>query len=84
MMASAVLRLRFQSRKILEIVYRALLVEAEKPATPRSKTDLKIDGNLMILDVKARDTAALRATLNAYLRWIASCIELIQTMEKLV
>ena len=83
MRARAVLRLRFPSKRISEIVYRALLVEVEKPATPRSKANLEIEGNLLILNIKARDTVALRATLNAYLRWISSCIELLQTMERL-
>ncbi|MEM1539598.1 MAG: KEOPS complex subunit Pcc1 [Candidatus Bathyarchaeia archaeon] len=83
MKAEAVLRLRIPSKRILEIVYTALMVEVERPATTRSRANLKIEGDLLILTVEAKDTVALRAALNAYLRWMYSCVKLLQTMEKL-
>ncbi|MCS7114357.1 MAG: KEOPS complex subunit Pcc1 [Nitrososphaerota archaeon] len=84
MRAKAILRIRASSKRISEIVCQSLLVEVKRPATTRSKADLKIKGNLMVLTVDAKDTVALRAALNAYLRWISSCIKLLHTIEKIV
>ncbi|MEM2987970.1 MAG: KEOPS complex subunit Pcc1 [Candidatus Bathyarchaeia archaeon] len=83
MKAKAVLRLKFPSKGSLEIVYRALMPEVEKPATTRSKASLKVDGDFLVLSVEAKDTVALRAALNAYLRWISACTTLLQTLERL-
>lgn len=84
MKAKAVLRLKFPSKESLEIVYGALMPEVEKPATTRSKASLKIEGDFLVLSVEARDTVALRAALNAYLRWISACTTLLRTLENLV
>jgi tRNA threonylcarbamoyladenosine modification (KEOPS) complex Pcc1 subunit len=84
MKAKAVLRLKFPSKGNLEIVYRALMPEVEKPATTRSKASLKIEGDFLVLSVEAKDTVALRAALNAYLRWISTCTTLLRTLENLV
>jgi tRNA threonylcarbamoyladenosine modification (KEOPS) complex Pcc1 subunit len=37
-----------------------------------------------VLSVDAEDSVALRATLNAYLRWMGSTINVMTLMEKLV
>ncbi len=83
MKAKAVLRLKFPSKESLEIAYRALMPEAEKPATARSKAYLSIHGDFLVLNVEAKDTVALRAALNAYLRWISACTRALQTLERL-
>lgn len=82
MKARAVIRLKLPS-KSLEIAYRALMPEVMKPATTRSRANLKIDGDFLVLNIEAKDTVALRATLNAYLRWISTCITLLQTLEQI-
>lgn len=81
MKAKAVARLKFPSEKQLEIVFRALEPEVEKPTTMRSRTRLKKDGALLVLNVEARDTVALRAALNAYLRWINSILSVLEVLE---
>jgi len=35
-----------------------------------------------VLKVEARDTVALRAALNAYLRWINSMVNVLEVLEK--
>jgi tRNA threonylcarbamoyladenosine modification (KEOPS) complex Pcc1 subunit len=82
MKAKAVVRLKFPSEKQLEIVFKALEPEVKKPTTMRSRTTLKKDGGLLVLNVEARDTVALRAALNAYLRWINSIISVLEVLEK--
>ncbi|MEM3617166.1 MAG: KEOPS complex subunit Pcc1 [Candidatus Bathyarchaeia archaeon] len=83
MRTNAVIRLKLPSKRDLEIVYRALMPETAKPATTRSKAKLKIKNTFLILSVEARDTVALRAALNAYLRWISAVCSVLSVFEKL-
>ncbi|MEM1588957.1 MAG: KEOPS complex subunit Pcc1 [Candidatus Bathyarchaeia archaeon] len=83
MKASAVVRLRVQPKEKLEVVYRALAPEAAKPATARSKAQLKVEGEHLVLIVEAKDTVALRAALNAYLRWISSLYDVLSVLNSI-
>jgi tRNA threonylcarbamoyladenosine modification (KEOPS) complex Pcc1 subunit len=42
---------------------------------------LEKDGLFLVLAVDAEDTVALRSTLNAYLRWINSTVNVIDVVE---
>ena len=81
-MSSAIVRLKFPSEERLEIVFKALKPEVDKPATMRSRAKLEKDNNFLVLKVEAGDTVALRAALNAYLRWISSVISVLEVLEK--
>jgi KEOPS complex subunit Pcc1 len=77
----AILRLNFSSEKHLEIVSNALKPEVDKPATMRSKAVLNKEGASLVLKVEAKDTVALRAALNSYLRWINSTANVLEFLE---
>ncbi len=79
--AKATIRLQFASQKQLTTVLNALSPEAKAPATHRAKVQLEKDGLTLILAVEAEDTVALRSTLNAYLHWIQSTINVIEAVE---
>jgi len=81
MKEKAIVRLKFPSEKHLEIVFKALEPEVKKPTTMRSRTSLEKDGTFLVLKVEARDTVALRAALNAYLRWINSTMNVLEVLE---
>lgn len=81
MKAYAKLRLKFQSKEELEVIFRALAPEAAKPATPRSRVSLTIDDSSLIVVIEAKDTTALRATINAYLRWIHSISKVLNALK---
>jgi len=82
MKAKAIVRVKFASKKDLDIVLKALQPEAKRSITMRSKTSLKENGKFLVLKVEARDTTALRAALNAYLRWINSTAAVLRVLEK--
>jgi tRNA threonylcarbamoyladenosine modification (KEOPS) complex Pcc1 subunit len=82
MKAKAVVRLKFPSKRQLDVVFEVLEPEVKKPVTMRSGTTLEKDGELLVLNVEARDTVALRAALNAYLRWISSIVSVLEVLEK--
>lgn len=83
MKANAVLRLKFPSERHLKIVCKALEPEVRKTPTMRSRAFLEKDDTFLILKIEAKDTVALRASVNAYLRWIDSMRNVLGVLEKL-
>jgi tRNA threonylcarbamoyladenosine modification (KEOPS) complex Pcc1 subunit len=83
MKAKAIVRLKFPSEKHLEIVFKALKPEAKKPATMRSRASLEKVDTFLVLKIEASDTVALRAAVNAYLRWISSIYSVCSTLDSL-
>ncbi|MEM3457962.1 MAG: KEOPS complex subunit Pcc1 [Candidatus Bathyarchaeia archaeon] len=81
MKAKATIRLKFPSEKHLEIVLKALEPEIRKSPTTRSQATFTRKKNLIILSVAAKDTVALRAAVNAYLRWINSTTNVLEILE---
>jgi KEOPS complex subunit Pcc1 len=79
--ARATVRLQFSSEKRLVALINALTPEINRQITSRSEVRLTCDSQVLVLDVEAKDTVALRATLNAYLRWINSTANVLETIE---
>ena len=82
MKAKATVRLKFSSEERLETIFKALEPEVRKSTTLRSRESLEKEDGFLVLRVEANDTVALRAALNAYLRWINSIIDALGVMEK--
>jgi len=80
MKAKATVRLQLSSEKHLAALINALKPETNRPATKRSKVLLTRDSQFLVLTVEASDTVALRAALNAYLRWINSVFSVLETL----
>jgi tRNA threonylcarbamoyladenosine modification (KEOPS) complex Pcc1 subunit len=79
--AKATIRLKLCSDKQLTTLLAALSPEANSPVTRRTHVTLEKDGLFLVLAVEAGDTVALRSTLNAYLRWINSAVNVIELVE---
>ncbi|MGD0451503.1 MAG: KEOPS complex subunit Pcc1 [Candidatus Bathyarchaeia archaeon] len=79
--AKATVLLKFNSKKQLTALLDALMPEACAPVTRRANVKLEKDGLFLLLTVEADDTVALRSTLNAYLRWINSAVNVIDVVE---
>ncbi len=50
-------------------LYRALLPESEVRLSDRSEVEVRLEGDELLIKIKARDISALRAALNSYLYW---------------
>ena len=81
MKANANIRFKFPSEKQLNIILEALAPET-KTLTTRSKATLNKEGDCLVLRVEANDTVALRAALNAYLRWVSSVFNVLTVLER--
>ena len=79
--AKAAVRLKLDSQKQLTTLLCALKTEVNAPVTRRANVKVEKDGLFLVLTVEAEDTVALRATLNAYLRWIGSTIKVMELFE---
>jgi len=83
MRANAVVRLDFPSEKHAEIVLCALAPETEVSVTSRSKVQVDRKGNRLTLSFETKDTSALRAAINSYLRFIHLAKSVTETIENL-
>lgn len=68
--AEARFELTFDSQEKADAVYNALKVETDVGPTDRAKVSLHLDENILGIDVRASDSASLRACVNTYSRWI--------------
>jgi tRNA threonylcarbamoyladenosine modification (KEOPS) complex Pcc1 subunit len=82
MKAKAVVRLPFKSEKQLTALVAALTPEVSRQIGVRSKVTLETDAQFLVLNVEAEDTVALRAALNAYLRWINSTVNVLESVDE--
>ena len=80
--ANATIRVKLPSEKQLTAFLDALYPEAKATVTRHATAKLEKDGLFLVLEVDAEDTVALRSTLNAYLRWISSTVNVISLVEQ--
>ncbi len=79
--AKASVNLKFADAKQLAAAVAALKPEVNAPVTHRARVGLQVQNDLLVLTIDADDTVALRATVNAYLRWVASTVNVIEMLE---
>ncbi len=56
--------------KMLKVIETALIPETDTPSSDRSETSVILKDNQLVIQTRASDTTALRASLNSYLRWV--------------
>jgi tRNA threonylcarbamoyladenosine modification (KEOPS) complex Pcc1 subunit len=81
MKAKTTVRLRISSEKQLTTLLDALGPETNRPVNMRARKVLEREGNFLVLKVEAKDTVALRAALNSYLRWIGAMVKVLEVVE---
>ncbi|KUO39443.1 MAG: hypothetical protein AVW06_03935 [Hadesarchaea archaeon DG-33-1] len=67
--ASASVELVFEDEKKARAIYSSLKPEELLPEPTRCRVGVARRKNVLCLEIDARDTAALRAALNSFLRW---------------
>ena len=83
MRASAVIRLKFSSKDHAKTVLQALEPETKTMPTTRSQVEIEGDGKSLTIHFEAKDTSALRASINSYLRWISLIDDARSVLESL-
>jgi len=82
MKAKAIVRLTLKSEIQMSALVSALSPEVQRQIAVRSKVALSTDTQALVLTVEAEDTIALRAALNAYLRWINSTLNVLDVITQ--
>ncbi|KXA95904.1 hypothetical protein AKJ65_00190 [candidate division MSBL1 archaeon SCGC-AAA259E19] len=69
--ASSSIELAFRNSETAKIVHDSLKPEELLPKSTRVEVDMQARKNNLSLNINAKDTAALRAAINSFLRWAA-------------
>lgn len=77
--ASATVEFTFKGAREAGAVQRALRPEESLPASTRCRVSIQRRKNVLWLRVDAKDTAALRAALNSFLRWAIVARDMIES-----
>jgi len=68
--AQAIIRIELPSEKHATIVLNALKPETETSPAQRSRVNVKLEGRNLVFSFRAKDTTALRGSINSYTRWV--------------
>ena len=77
----AAIRIDLPTERQARVVLKALKPETETSPTPRSRVEIKLDGRKILLRFEAKDTTALRASINSYTRWVRLIEDTISKFE---
>jgi tRNA threonylcarbamoyladenosine modification (KEOPS) complex Pcc1 subunit len=67
--ASARIELVFGSEEEAKAIHSSLKLEEKLPESARCRVKVARRKNVLFMEIDARDTAALRAAMNSFLRW---------------
>ncbi|MHA1506690.1 MAG: KEOPS complex subunit Pcc1 [Candidatus Asgardarchaeia archaeon] len=79
--ALAKVEIEMENKEICDVAYKALLPETRSRVTERSKASIKKLGAKIFLTIRAKDTTALRAAMNSYLRFLKVVIDLYDNLR---
>jgi len=82
MKVQAVVHLILSSERRSQIMFNAIKPETEIMFTSRSKIQINREGESLILIIEAKDTSALRASMNSYLRFISLTKNVLDVIDK--
>ncbi len=77
----ATLRFEVSPMRFAEAMFRSLRVESRLPLTGRSRVEVGLEGETLVLRFEAESTSTLRAAINSYLRWIITISRLYRVIE---
>lgn len=81
MRAHAKLSVQVRSRRLAGAIARSLRPEVDHPAGWKARVTIRVDQKTLELKFVARDTTALRAVMNSYLRIISACLNVTEGIE---
>jgi len=81
--ARADLSIRVGSRRLAEAIASSLSPEVNHPAGSKARVSVRVKQRNLELTFLARDSTALRATMNSYLRMVAACLKVTDALESI-
>jgi KEOPS complex subunit Pcc1 len=80
--ASSEICVMFPSLKGVRVVCQSLKSEIGTQLTSRSKTKIEYNEKNIVLSIEAKDTTALRASINSYLNWFILLRDVLRCLIK--
>ena len=77
----AILKLPLPDARIAEAILRALMPEAERPPTERFSASVALDGQVLVVHIRARDTSSLRAAINSFMSWAKAMTDVFKSVS---
>lgn len=71
----------FDSRKEADIIYESICLELKTTPDHRSKTDIEVKDELMIIYINSHDMTSFRASINSIIKWIKLSHEMIEILQ---
>jgi tRNA threonylcarbamoyladenosine modification (KEOPS) complex Pcc1 subunit len=81
MPAHAKLSVHVRSRRLADAIARSLRPEVDHPVGSKARVAIRVDQKILELKFLAKDTTALRAVMNSYLRIISACLKVTEAIE---
>lgn len=78
----AILEIPLKTKEMAKILYNALLPETESIPSDRATSKVSIMDSTLVVEVRATDLTALRASLNSYTAWIEACMATLESIDK--
>lgn len=79
---TSILEIPFDSERVANILYSALLPETESIPSDRATTKVFVKGSSLIVEIVASDLTAMRAALNSFVAWISACMRTIDSIDE--
>ncbi|MEM1514527.1 MAG: KEOPS complex subunit Pcc1 [Thermoproteota archaeon] len=79
--AHATIHIRYPCKKEAEVTYKAIQPETRVVLRYRTKVNVLRNDEYLILTFEAKDTTALRASINSYLSWIIALKNIYKLLE---
>jgi KEOPS complex subunit Pcc1 len=70
--------INFDTEKELNIIYKAILPEIKTSPDYRSKANIKIENQTLIITINSEDMTSFRASTNSIIKWIKLSHNIIQ------
>ncbi len=67
--------------EVINILYSSLLPEVRTPPSYRSRSEIRVSPQKMVLTIEAADLVSFRAAVNSYLRLINALIRVLREID---
>jgi len=81
---TALISISSPSKKITEALFKAIYPDSEeRKITPKGSVRVSLSGNIIVIEVFAKDLTGLRAIVNSYLRNLMAAKRCIDSLSQL-
>ena len=73
-----VFNIELEDSREAEIIYNSIRPKVSYAHNERSRTEIELNDNIIVIKIFSRDVVSLRASINSYVRWIKLSTEILK------